>query len=166
RTAAGEAFDELDGILSIGRYRDRVAVTRVVHSVRSAVRRDGMRVFFVAVTRPVVLGLPLFDVDSRGAGDGVAQLVGTCKLARQRAAHAEVTRPSGDAPKHRIERNELEDVYRLQLELRCDPLDGLVTDEPEVFLPEMEQWESRRSLRDGVMRNRFVNLGDQVGRDG
>ena len=63
------------------------------------------------------VGFPCFDVDPGGFRDRVAQLVAPGHRARKRAADADVRLPRRLPAEHRVERDQLEDIDRLQLQL-------------------------------------------------
>jgi hypothetical protein len=46
---------------------------------------------------------------------------------------------------HRVKRNQLENVDGLQAKLFGDPQHSVVSNKPEVFLPQMQQWHGRAS---------------------
>jgi hypothetical protein len=63
---------------------------------------------------------------------------------------------------HWIKRHHLENVDGLKAELFCDPKDGIVTDEAEVFLPQMQEGHRRAStVLVGVTRNRRFHFSLQ-----
>src|SRR4051812_47144224 len=120
-----------------------------------------VRVLLVAVLVPVVIALPLLDVDVRGLRNRIAQFVRTGELAAQGSANANV-RLAGRVPaEHRIKRDELENVDRLKIEPGGDPLDRFIRDVPELLLPEVEQGKRGGSLARRVVRNGFVDLREE-----
>ena len=117
RAAAREALNELNGVLSIGRNRDWIAMARVMNAMRVSVFDLGMRMLLVTVLDAVVFAFPLLDIDPRLLRDRVAELVGTRHLAGKRTADANVARPGRDTAEHRVKGDQLEDMNRLKLEL-------------------------------------------------
>jgi hypothetical protein len=66
--------------------------------------------------------------------------------------------------KHRVEGDQLENIDRWQAELFRDPYYSLVADEPEVFLPQMQQRHGGASpVIARVTRDRFIHFPLQFG---
>ena len=62
-------------------------------------------------------------------------------------------------PQHRIKGYQFENVDRLQLQLVRNPINPFVADKTEMFLPEMQQWQSRASFSLGrVLSNCSIHL--------
>src|SRR6266516_6958265 len=116
--AAGQAFDKLDAIVSI-----RADGNWIVHSI--AVRRA---------------------LDTEARAQFFHQLKASGHRATQCAADADMGFARRVLSKHRIEGNKLENIDRLQAELFRDPQYSLVANEPEMFLPQMQQRHGRASL--------------------
>jgi hypothetical protein len=66
--------------------------------------------------------------------------------ATERAADADVRLASGFLTKHRVKADQLENVNRLEAQLRRDPDYRFIADETEMFLPQMEQRHRRAPL--------------------
>src|ERR1700747_3480095 len=83
--------------------------------------------------------------------------------ATERAANPDMLFPGRMLAKHWIERDHLENVDRLQAEFFRDPENGFVADEPEVFLPQMQERHRRAStLLARITRNRVVHSPLQI----
>ena len=66
--------------------------------------------------------------------------------------------------KHRIKRDKLENVDRLQAEFCRYPFHSSVADESEVFLPQMQQRHRRASpVILWITRDRFIHFPLQLG---
>jgi hypothetical protein len=66
--------------------------------------------------------------------------------AAERATDADVRLARGFRTKHRVKGDQLENVNRLEAELRGDPDYCFIADETEMFLPQMEQRHCRAPL--------------------
>ena len=72
--------------------------------------------------------------------------------------------PGRRLPKHRIERDQLENVDRLEPELGRDPGHSFIADETEMFLPQMQQRHRRAALvLRRIMPDRFIHFPLQLG---
>src|SRR5262249_30015147 len=136
--AAGQAFDEFNAVLSIGADRDRL-----VH---------------LSTTTPAL------DSQRR------AQVFHQVKSTPPRATECSADRDMGFAgrllAKHRIKRYQLEDIDRLQPQPFRDPYGGFVADDPEMFLPQMQERHRRASMvLTRITRDRVVHLPLQFGRN-
>ena len=105
--------------------------------------------------------------DDAGGGGGVLHdPVAAGHGTAQGAANPDVRFAGGRLPKHRIERDQLENVNRLQLELHGDPAHAFVTDETEFLLPQMEQ--RHRGAAFPIRRitpDRFIHFPSKLGGD-
>src|SRR6266478_6733583 len=116
--AAGKAFNKLNAVISVGADRNWI-----VHCV--AVRRT---------------------LDTKARAQFVHQLKASGHCTTECAAHSDMGLARRVLPKHRVEGDQLENIDRLQAELFRDPQHSLVANEPEKFLPQMQQWHGRASL--------------------
>jgi hypothetical protein len=66
--------------------------------------------------------------------------------AAERATDADVRLARGFLTKHRVKGDQLENVNRLEAQLRRDPDYRVIGDETEVFLPQMKQRHGRAPL--------------------
>jgi hypothetical protein len=84
--------------------------------------------------------------------------------ATERATNPDMRLPAWMLAKHWIKRDHLENVDRLQAELFCDPGDGFFTDQPEVFLPQMQQrHRCTPTVLGRITRDRIVHSPLQFG---
>ena len=89
-----------------------------------------------------------------GAGHGTAQ----------GAANPKMVFAGGGAPKHGVESHEFEDIDWFEAELGGDPLHPLIADQPEMFLPEVEQGKRSTAFLIGrIMADRLIHLGFELG---
>ena len=109
--ATGQALNKFDAVSSVGTDCDRI-----------------MRFF----TIPPVL-------DSQTRAKVFHHFQSTRHRTAQRAADSDVSFPSRMLAEHWIKSDHLENVNRLEAEFFRDPKDGVVVDEPEVFLPQMQE---------------------------
>ena len=79
-------------------------------------------------------------------GQFLHQRIGARHRAAQGPANANVFPPGRRLPEHRIERDQLENIDRLETELGRDPVHSFVANESEMLLPEMHQ-RQRDALR-------------------
>src|SRR6266545_3340583 len=107
--AARQTFDKLDAVITIGADRNGI-----VHSVAMAPAINSRRRTQI-FHQPITIG----HGTTEGAAD--ADMRFSCRL----------------LAKHRIKRNQLEDVDRLQTEFRSNPEHAVVADKSEVFLPQV-----------------------------
>ena len=137
-SAAGEALDELDAELAIGGRGWRAA-------------------------KPMVL---LVGIESYGLAEFFLHFVAASEGAGECAADADHGLASLLASEPGIKCDQLEDIYRREVELGGDPFDAAVVDETEVVLPEVQQGEGGAALRNRIVGNEFLRLGGELGRDG
>src|SRR5882762_11592668 len=109
-TAARQTFDKFDTVIPVG--------------------TDGN-----GIVHCIVVGRA---ADTKGRAQVFHQLKTTGHCATECATDANMSFAGRLLSKHWIEGDELENVNRLQTELFRDPRYGLVADEPEVFLPQMQ----------------------------
>src|SRR6267378_4871741 len=107
---AGKAFNKFDAVSSVGAHCDRI-----------------MRFFTIT-----------WALDSQTRAQIFHQFQSTRHRATERAANPDMHLPGRMLAEHWIKRDHLENVDRLEAEFFRDPEDGFVVDEPEVFLPQMQ----------------------------
>src|SRR6202030_3762297 len=110
-SAVGQALDKLNAVIPVGANR-----YRRMHSFLTALARN-----------------------AGGRAEILHQLVAPGHGTAERAANTNVRTAGGFEAEHRIKRNELENIDRLQIQLGRDPVDDLVVDKVEVVLPQMQQ---------------------------
>ena len=156
-------FDVLFKVVVHHRHRRAAAARETLHELHAefSIRRNRHRIPVPAV----LFVLPLFQINPRRLRDCGFQLIAPRHRARERAADADVPFPGRLPAKHRIERHQFQHVDRRKLQLRRDPRDAFIRNVPEMFLPKMQQRQRRTAFRDGVMRDRFVYLRQQFGRN-
>ena len=134
--AACQAFHKFDAVISIGADPDRI--------VRS-----------IAGSRAL---------DTKIRAQMFHQLEASGHSATECAADADVGFARRLLSKHRVEGDQLENIDWLQAELFRDSCHGLVADEPEVFLPQMQQRHGRASpVIARITRDRFIHFPLQLG---
>jgi hypothetical protein len=136
--ATGKTFNKFDAVSSIGAHRDRI-----------------MR--FPIITRAL---------DSQTRAQIFHQFQSTCHRAAERAANPDMRFPGRMLAEHWIKSDHLENVDRLEAEFFRDPEDGFVADEPEVFLPQMQQRHRRAAAAlPRITRDRVVHFPRKFGRN-
>src|SRR5688572_1872547 len=106
-------------------------------------------------------------VETELGAEVFVQLSGTAERAAQRAADFDHVLACRLLAEHRIERDELVNVDRLQAELLRGPLDGLLREPAEVFLQRVQQHQRRAPLLvRRIMRDEFVDLGFELAGNG
>ena len=134
--AAGQTLNKFDAVSSVGADRDRI-------------------MHFFTITRAL---------DSQTRAQIFHHFQSTRHRATERAADPDMRFPGRMLAEHWIKRDHLENIDRLQAELFRDPEDGFVADEPEVFLPQMQQRHRRAStVFARITRNRIVHFPLQFG---
>ena len=134
--AAGQTLNKFDAVSSVGAHRDRI-------------------MHFFTITRAL---------DSQTRAQIFHHFQSTRHRATERAADPDMRFPGRMLAEHWIKRDHLENVDRLQAEFFRDPEDGFVADEPEVFLPQMQERHRRASTVLGrITRNRDVHFSLQFG---
>src|SRR5205823_6409274 len=113
--ATGQTLNKFDAVSSVGADRDRI-----------------MR--FFTITRAL---------DSQTRAQISHHFQSTRHPATQRAADPDMRFPGRMLAEHWIKSDYLENVDRLEVEFFRDPEDGFVADEPEVFLPQMQERHCR-----------------------
>jgi hypothetical protein len=86
-------------------------------------------------------------------------LITTRHRAAERSTNADVRFAGAFLAQHRIKRDQLENVNRLQLELLRDPRHRVIADESKMFLPKVKQRQRGTSLVGArVTRDRRVHI--------
>ena len=133
---AGQTLNKFDAVSSVGAHRDRI-----------------MRFFTITRT-----------LDSQTRAQIFHQFQSTRHRTTERAADPDMRLPGRMLAEHWIKRDHFENVDRLQAEFFRDPEDGFVADEPEVFLPQMQERHRRAStMLARITRNRIVHFAHQFG---
>ena len=134
--AAGQTLNKFDAVSSVGADRDRI-------------------MHFFTITRAL---------DSQTRAQIFHHFQSTRHRATERAADPDMRFPGRMLAEHWIKRDHLENVDRLEAEFFRDPEDGFVADEPEVFLPQMQERHRRAStVFARITRNRLVHFPLQFG---
>jgi hypothetical protein len=103
-------------------------------------------------------------LDSQSRAQTFHHFQSTRHRATERAADPDMPFPSRMLAEHRIKRDHLENVDRLEAEFLRDPEDGFVANEPEVFLPQMQERHRRAAMvLARITRNRRVHSLLQLG---
>jgi hypothetical protein len=84
--------------------------------------------------------------------------------ATKRVADPDMRFPGRMLAEHGVKSDQLENVDRLEAEFFRDPEGGFVADEPEVFLPQVQEWHRRAStVLARITRDRVVHSPLQFG---
>ena len=84
--------------------------------------------------------------DAGSAAELFHELITSGHGAAQRPANTNVSFSGGLLAIHRVKRDQLQDVDRLQPEFGRNPIHAFIADESEMFLPQMQQRHGRASL--------------------
>ena len=118
--AAGETFDKLNAVISVGTDRNRrmhsILLGLACHTGAQLSRR----------------------LNSRSRAQIFHHLITSGHRTTQCSTNTNVRLAAARLLQHRIERNELVNVDRLQSELVRDPWHRVIANKPEMFLPKME----------------------------
>lgn len=134
--AGGEAFCEFDGELAIAAHGDGVVVVRVG------------------------------TVDAGVLAERFHQFVAAGHGARERAADPDVVFAGSRLAEARVEGDDFGDLDVLESEFCGHPWNGFFRDVAEVVLDEVQDRQHRAPFGNGVVRDGFVDLGEQLRRDG